>query len=191
MNILITGANGQLGNELTSMLSSGQAEIGPIPAAYRGSRVTAVDVDRLDITDSAAVQAFIEAEKPELIINCAAMTNVNGCESAPDTAMKINAIAPRFLAAAAQEIGAKLVHVSTDYVFDGDGARASDDSIIPYTEWDVCTPAASTENPNGWESSMSGRSVPVPLWCGQPGCMGMWAAILLRPSGKTARKRAS
>lgn len=46
MNILITGANGQLGNELTSMLSSGQAEIGPIPAAYRGSRVTAVDVDR-------------------------------------------------------------------------------------------------------------------------------------------------
>ena len=71
MNILITGANGQLGNELTSMLSSGQAEIGPIPAAYRGSRVTAVDVDRLDITDSAAVQAFIEAEKPELIINCA------------------------------------------------------------------------------------------------------------------------
>ena len=79
MNILITGANGQLGNELTSMLSSGQAEIGPIPAAYRGSRVTAVDVDRLDITDSAAVQAFIEAEKPELIINCAAMTNVNGC----------------------------------------------------------------------------------------------------------------
>ena len=47
MNILITGANGQLGNELTSMLSSGQAEIGPIPAAYRGSRVTAVDVDRL------------------------------------------------------------------------------------------------------------------------------------------------
>ena len=142
MNILITGANGQLGNELTSMLSSGQAEIGPIPAAYRGSRVTAVDVDRLDITDSAAVQAFIEAEKPELIINCAAMTNVNGCESAPDTAMKINAIAPRFLAAAAQEIGAKLVHVSTDYVFDGDGARASDDSIIPYTEWDVCAPCS-------------------------------------------------
>lgn len=83
MNILITGANGQLGNELTSMLSSGQAEIGPIPAVYRGSWVTAVDVDRLDITDSAAVQAFIEAEKPELIINCAAMTNVNGCESAP------------------------------------------------------------------------------------------------------------
>ena len=142
MNILITGANGQLGNELTSMLSSGQAEIGPIPAAYRGSRVTAVDVDRLDITDSAAVQAFIEAEKPELIINCAAMTNVNGCESAPDTAMKINAIAPRFLAAAAQKIGAKLVHVSTDYVFDGDGARASDDSIIPYTEWDVCAPCS-------------------------------------------------
>lgn len=123
MNILITGANGQLGNELTSMLSSGQAEIGPIPAAYRGSRVTAVDVDRLDITDSAAVQAFIEAEKPELIINCAAMTNVNGCESAPDTAMKINAIAPRFLAAAAQEIGAKLVHVSTDYVLTATAPR--------------------------------------------------------------------
>ena len=67
MNILITGANGQLGNELTSMLSSGQAEIGPIPAAYRGSRVTAVDVDRLDITDSAAVQALSRRKNRNLL----------------------------------------------------------------------------------------------------------------------------
>lgn len=123
MNILITGANGQLGNELLSMLASGQAEIGPIPAAYRGSHVTAVDVERLDVTDSAAVRAFIEAEKPELIINCAAMTNVNGCESAPDTAMKINAIAPRFLAVAAQEIGAKLCRCPRTMCFPGRGPR--------------------------------------------------------------------
>lgn len=119
------------------------------------------------------------------------MTNVNGCESAPDTAMKINAIAPRFLAAAAQEIGAKLVHVSTDYVFDGDGARASDDSIIPYTEWDVCSPGSVYGKSKWLGEQYVRRSVPVPLWYARPGCMGMWAATLFRPSGKTARKRAS
>lgn len=140
VKLLITGSHGQLGNELVAQLKEGRTPLGPLPEAYRGSTVLAVDVEELDITDAAAVEAFIEAQRPDVVINCAAMTNVDGCETAPDTAMHVNAIGPRNLAAAVQKTGGKLLHVSTDYVFDGDGAHASDRSVVPYTEWDVCLP---------------------------------------------------
>ncbi len=133
MNIMITGSNGQLGSELQSIIASGKAEIGEINAAYKTARVTAVDVDRLDITDSAATAAFVAESKPDIIINCAGMTNVDGCESDPETAFNVNARGVRNLAAAAESIGAKFVHISTDYVFDGEGKR-------PYLEWDLPDP---------------------------------------------------
>lgn len=133
MKLLITGSKGQLGNELSKILASGESELGRLPEQVQGCEVTAVDVDELDITDMAAVGAFLQKERPDVLINCAAMTNVNGCESSQDVAMKVNAIGARNLARSCEQIGCKLVHVSTDYVFAGDGDR-------PYVEWDICNP---------------------------------------------------
>lgn len=133
MKILITGCNGQLGAELVKILHQGRSELGEIPAAYKGAQVTGIDLPDLDISDGPAVRAYIQEKRPDVILNCAAVTNVDGCEREPDQAMKGNAIGPRNLAAAAAETGAKLLHVSTDYVFGGDGDK-------PYAEWDVCAP---------------------------------------------------
>ena len=133
MKLLITGSYGQLGNELTKILKNGRAEIGEISPAYSGCEIIAVDYDALDITDKDAVQAFIQEHQPDIIFNCAAMTNVDQCETDFETAMKVNAIGPRNLARAAKQTGAKLVHVSTDYVFSGTQAT-------PRCEWDLCAP---------------------------------------------------
>lgn len=133
MKIIITGAAGQLGNELCSILSSGQAEIGKMPDIYRGAEVIKTDIGEFDITDMASARAFIKSAKPDIIINCAAMTNVDGCETAVDVAFKVNAAGVRNLAICAKEENAKFVHVSTDYVFAGNGNA-------PYREWDIVNP---------------------------------------------------
>lgn len=105
MNILITGANGQLGNEMRVLSESHPAH-----------QYFFTDVEELDITDKAAVSAFIEAHGIELIVNCAAYTNVDKAEEDEATAMKINAEALSVLGSQ----GVKVIHVSTDYVFSGD-----------------------------------------------------------------------
>ena len=133
MKILITGAGGQLGNELSAILKNGKSEIGEIPACFKDAVVIGVDVDRLDITDFDAVENFVTSEKPDIIINSAAMTNVDGCETMQDVAYKVNAAGVRNLAVAAENIGAKFIHFSTDYVCKGDGN-------VPYTEWDKTDP---------------------------------------------------
>ena len=133
MKILITGAHGQLGNELKSMLESGRAEIGPIDPAYQHAEVFYKDMDTVDFSDLAGARACVEAIKPDLVINCAAMTNVNACETELDAALKANAILPMNLAALCQELGAKFVHTSTAYVFAGDEAS-------PRWEWDHTAP---------------------------------------------------
>lgn len=133
MKIMITGCHGQLGNELISCLKTGKSEIGAIPCSLENSEILAVDIEELDITDLAAVRAFVEKNTPDVIINCAAMTNVDGCETAYETAFKVNALGVRNLAMCAEEKGAKFIHVSTDYVFAGDGVK-------PYIEWDNIDP---------------------------------------------------
>ena len=133
MKIFVTGAKGQLGNELARLLREGKSEIGPIPEPVQGAEFIGVDIDELDIADRAATLARIKQEQPDVIINCAAMTNVNACETELETAMKVNAIGVRNLADAASNVGAKLIHVSTDYVFAGNGDK-------PYVEWDTCDP---------------------------------------------------
>ncbi|MEQ8198600.1 MAG: dTDP-4-dehydrorhamnose reductase, partial [Clostridiaceae bacterium] len=93
------------------------------------------DVMELDISDFIAVKKYFSEVKPDLVINCAAYTNVDGCESNEDTAFRINALGPRNLALASEEIGAKLIHVSTDYVFNGEGS-------VPFREYDLPQPVS-------------------------------------------------
>lgn len=137
MRILITGASGQLGNELKRLIETGEAEIGPIPEDYRDADVLYTDADELDITDAEAVNRFVTRAQPNLIINCAAFTNVDGCETQYDLAHAINAEGPKHLAEAAQRIGAKLVQVSTDYVFPGSipGDRTEKDEVGPISAY--------------------------------------------------------
>lgn len=133
MKIMITGCHGQLGNELQSILKSGKSEIGSAPQEVLGAEILPVDIDTLDISDMSAVSEFVNANRPDVIINCAAMTNVDGCESDYVTAFKVNALGVKNLAVCAEKIGAKFVHVSTDYVFAGNGTK-------PYCEWDKVDP---------------------------------------------------
>ncbi|EKQ56960.1 MULTISPECIES: dTDP-4-dehydrorhamnose reductase [unclassified Clostridium] len=133
MKILITGSKGQLGNELQSIIKNGRAEIGEISDVIKGSEVIALDVDELDITNLNEVKKLLNNLRPEVVINCAAATNVDGCEGNEDFAFKVNSIGPRNLAIACEEIAAKLVQVSTDYVFSGVANR-------PLTEYDLTAP---------------------------------------------------
>ena len=119
---MVTGCNGQLGKALYELTKDDPA------FEYVGS-----DVPGLDITDSEALIAYVRDIKPDVIINCAAATNVDGCEKDEDLAFKINALGPRNLAVAATAVDAKLIHVSTDYVFPGDGnvPRVETDPVGP------------------------------------------------------------
>ena len=121
MKLIITGCNGQLGKELIRQLTCKSSEIGAIPAAYQHAKITAIDIEDLNIEKLQDAIEFVQKEAPDLIINCAAYTNVDGCETNQDSAFRANAIGPRNLAIAAQKAGAKLLQVSTDYVFPGDG----------------------------------------------------------------------
>ena len=131
MKILITGCNGQLGTELQAQLRRGESELGPIPDRLKNATVLPVDVDQLDITDRAEVVNFVRRHQPDTIINCAAFTNVDGCETSKDAAFKVNALGPRNLAIAAEKINARLIHVSTDYVFSGEGDTPLDECDLP------------------------------------------------------------
>ena len=106
---LITGAKGQVGHCLTRQLT-GKAEI------------LAVDRDELDITDQSAVKKIVETFKPDVIINAAAHTAVDRAESEVELSEAINVKGPQYLAEAANEIGAVILHISTDYVFEGTGS---------------------------------------------------------------------
>lgn len=134
MNILITGANGQLGQGILHLLKNMKADIGYVDEAYKNANIKALNSRELDITDFEKVKVCVSEFKPELIINCAAFTNVDKCETDRETALKVNAIGPQNLAIAAEEISAKLMHVSTDYVFSGDYEE-------PLTEYDLPSPS--------------------------------------------------
>ena len=133
MKILITGAAGMLGTQVVTDLQRGYTELGKIPQNFIGAELVTVDVAELDITDKAACEKFIEDCRPDVVINCAAYTNVDGCETHQEDAFKVNAIGARNLAIACENTGAKLVHVSTDYVFKGD-------EPTPRREYDITNP---------------------------------------------------
>jgi dTDP-4-dehydrorhamnose reductase len=106
MNILITGGNGQLGKDCQSV--------------FRGVHtVTAVDIEELDITRADRVSAFVRKARPDVIVNCAAFTLVDQCENQKSLAWSVNVTGAENVAAGAADCGALMVHISTDYVFDG------------------------------------------------------------------------
>ena len=119
MQLLVTGAGGQLGHDVVE--------------AFRSHEVVGATHADLDVTDRDAVMQAVTATRPQAIVNCAAWTAVDACESDPDRAYAANALAVRHLAEAARRVGAHVCHISTDYVFDG-----TKDS--PYNEWDAPAP---------------------------------------------------
>ncbi len=133
MRLLVTGSHGQLGNELRRCLETMQAEIGPVPEAYRGAEVDYVDYDVLDIADARAVSAWFAGHGPyDLVVNCAAITNVDGCETDEEGAYRVNALGAENMARGAAACGAKFVHLSTDYVFPGDDPEPRKESDEPH-----------------------------------------------------------
>lgn len=125
--ILLTGANGQLGRAL-------QVEYGNEVEFIKTDMIEGEGLELLDISNLEAVVACLDNHRPDVVINCAAMTNVDGCEQQEENAYKANAIGPRNLAIACNKFDIKLVHVSTDYVFPGKDREA------PYTEFDEPSP---------------------------------------------------
>ncbi len=113
--LLVTGANGQLGSELRKLLPS---------AIF-------TDIEELDITNPASINDFVKENKIDTIINCAAYTAVDKAEDDAELCHKVNALAPKYLA----QTGAKLIHISTDYVFDGKNHK-------PYKPKDIAIPAS-------------------------------------------------
>src|SRR5580692_9500664 len=151
MKVLVTGAAGQLGRDLVDALSGAvpAGGLGGVAATGRLGRrppveVVATDVTGLeavptgsrvplDITDRTAVGSVLEAVRPDIVIHGAAWTAVEACEADPDRAFTVNSLGTRHMAEGARSVGAHLVYISTDYVFDGTSPR-------PYLEWDAPHP---------------------------------------------------
>ena len=122
MRILITGCHGQVGSSLTEQLAS-----------HENTEVLAFDREHLDITNQDAVNAAVVEFKPSIIINAAAHTAVDKAEEEVDLSYAINRDGPKYLAQAAQSVGAAMLHISTDYVFEGN-------KVDEYTETDATNP---------------------------------------------------
>ena len=120
MKILLSGCNGQLAKSLLSVKGG-------------SCRILAKSSIELDITVYSNIEKVVLEYKPDIIINAAAYTAVDKAESEPENAAAVNCIGPENLAIAAKEVGARLIHVSTDYVFDGSGN-------VPYLETDSVNP---------------------------------------------------
>jgi len=125
LNILVTGSNGQLGSEIREASPS-----------YPYYRFFFTDIGELDITDRKNIDEFFRINNIDLVINCAAYTAVDKAEQEPESALLINRDAVSNLASACKETGAYMIHISTDYVFNGHGKR-------PYRESDPASPASS------------------------------------------------
>ncbi len=121
MKILVTGVKGQLGYDVCRILSA------------RGIENRGVDIDDFDITDAEAVNAYIGSYRPDAVIHCSAFTAVDKAEDAEELCTRVNADGARNIAVAANTVGAKMMYISTDYVFPGTGEQfyAPDDATGP------------------------------------------------------------
>ncbi|HVR05798.1 MAG TPA: dTDP-4-dehydrorhamnose reductase [Solirubrobacteraceae bacterium] len=128
MKLLVTGAAGMLGHDVLRV------------ANQAGHEPLAIDLPELDITDAAAVSAFFVEHHPDAVLNCAAWTDVDGAESHREQAQRVNADGAGNLARAAAELGVPLLHISTDYVFDGRPPLDAQGDPRPYIESDSTGP---------------------------------------------------
>ena len=122
MKSLLFGAQGQLGTAIMAAVGAGDLTLECAPRT-------------VDISDDRGVSAVIQASRPDWVINCAAMTNVDGAHGNPQLAMNVNAIGPANIARAAAAVGARVIQISTEAVFDGERSE-------PYSEDDVCHPVS-------------------------------------------------
>ncbi len=122
MNILVTGSNGQLGSEFKDLSSN-----------FSNYNFIFTDIDELDITNEKAVSDFFDSNEINVVINCAAYTNVDKCESNQDAAHTLNTLACRLLSQQCTNHNAAIIHISTDYVYDGN-------NYTPYIETDFTNP---------------------------------------------------
>ncbi|MGH8996293.1 MAG: dTDP-4-dehydrorhamnose reductase, partial [Acidimicrobiales bacterium] len=124
MRVLVTGAGGQLGQDVVETLRM-----------EGGHEVVALDHRSLPVEDAAAVDRALDEHRPDVVIHAAAMTNVDRCEDEPEAARAVNVVGTANVAGSAERVGAHLVCVSTDYVFDGRATR-------PYQESDEPNPVS-------------------------------------------------
>lgn len=136
MRIFVTGAKGKLGARLVDTLTAQQ------------HTVSGADLDTLDVTDWHALRARLHDERPDLVIHAAAWTDVDGCARDPQRAAQVNGLGAQNVAAAAHELGAWMVYISSNEVFDGLARR-------PYMEYDTPSPA----NPYGYSKLVGERGV--------------------------------
>jgi len=148
MRIAITGANGQLGRALQSTLAKAAYEVGG--RKLHEAEIIALDLPQWDITNPRHM-AQLAALRPQLVIHCAAMTDVDGCARDPEQAFRVNAFGTQNVALACQRAGAAMVYISTNEVFDGSSER-------PYLEFDKTCPI----NPYG-ESKLAGETIAAHL----------------------------
>lgn len=141
MQILVTGAAGRLGGRLVEILTAAGHSV-------TGADVVGENIERLDITDFAATKALVAAVQPEVVIHPAAWTDVDGCAREPEKAVQINGFGAQNVALAAASVGASIVHVSSNEVFDGKLNR-------PYQEYDTTNPI----NPYGYSKWVGERAI--------------------------------
>ena len=126
MKVLICGGHGQLGHDTTTLLS-------------KSHEVVSCNSEELDIGNQKMVEQVVNRYQPEVIVNCAAYTAVDNCETEKELAWRVNALGPENLAVSAETVGSRLIHISTDYVFDGkkptDTSYLENDQVQPLSEY--------------------------------------------------------
>lgn len=167
MKVLVTGAGGQLGRDLVR--------------SFAGDDVVALAHAQLEVADRDAVLQAITTVRPEVVVHAGAWTAVDACESEPEKAFAVNALGTRHVAEACELVGAHMIYVSTDYVFDGTLDR-------PYTEWDTTNPLSvyGRSKLGGEHECRPGAAIVRTSWvCGVHG--GNMVKTVLRLAGEHDR----